>query len=64
MTPLDNIVRSEAAEAGALRPPHVDFLGLPFCLLSPAQTLDLILARRGAIRQESLIYLTVSGPLA
>lgn len=30
------------------RPPHVDFLGLPFCQLSPAQTLDLILSRRGA----------------
>lgn len=27
------------------RPPHVEFLGLPFCLLSPAQSVDLIVQR-------------------
>jgi N-acetylglucosaminyldiphosphoundecaprenol N-acetyl-beta-D-mannosaminyltransferase len=48
MAPPDSPVRSEAAEASVLRPAHADFLGLPFCLLSPAQILDLILSRRGA----------------
>ncbi len=48
MTLLDSAVRLTPADADPLRPPHVDFLGLPFCQLSPAQTLDLILSRRGA----------------
>jgi UDP-N-acetyl-D-mannosaminuronic acid transferase (WecB/TagA/CpsF family) len=48
MALFESPVRSEAAEASVLRPAHADFLGLPFCLLSPTQILDLILSRRGA----------------
>ena len=48
MTFFDSAVPSFPADVDPPRPPHVDFLGLPFSLLSPAQVLDLILARRGA----------------
>jgi N-acetylglucosaminyldiphosphoundecaprenol N-acetyl-beta-D-mannosaminyltransferase len=48
MALLDSAVRPTLAGADPLRPLHVDFLGLPFSLLSGAHVLDLILARRGA----------------
>jgi N-acetylglucosaminyldiphosphoundecaprenol N-acetyl-beta-D-mannosaminyltransferase len=48
MALLDSAVRSTLADADPPQPPHVDFLGLPFSLLSGAQVLDLILASRGA----------------
>jgi N-acetylglucosaminyldiphosphoundecaprenol N-acetyl-beta-D-mannosaminyltransferase len=48
MTFLDNAIQLTPADADPLRPPHADFLGMPFCLLSPAQALDLILSRHGA----------------
>jgi N-acetylglucosaminyldiphosphoundecaprenol N-acetyl-beta-D-mannosaminyltransferase len=48
MTFLDSRVQLTPADVDSLRPPHTDFLSMPFCLLSPAQALDLILSRRGA----------------
>ena len=36
------------ADAGASRPPHAEFLGLPFCLLSRQQAIRLIIDRCGA----------------
>jgi N-acetylglucosaminyldiphosphoundecaprenol N-acetyl-beta-D-mannosaminyltransferase len=48
MTLLDSAIRSTLTDVDPLQPPHVEFLGLPFSLLSAAQALDLILARRGA----------------
>jgi N-acetylglucosaminyldiphosphoundecaprenol N-acetyl-beta-D-mannosaminyltransferase len=48
MTPPDSAVQLTPTDMDPLRPPHADFLGLPFCLLSPAQALDLIVSRRGA----------------
>jgi exopolysaccharide biosynthesis WecB/TagA/CpsF family protein len=48
MALLDGPVRLKHADAEPPQPPHVDFLGLPFCLLSPERALDLILSRRGA----------------
>jgi N-acetylglucosaminyldiphosphoundecaprenol N-acetyl-beta-D-mannosaminyltransferase len=48
MALLDRANRSVDPEVDFPQPPHVDFLGLPFCLLPQAQTLDLILSRRGA----------------
>ncbi len=41
--------RTPLAQAGGeLRPPHVDFLNVPFCLLSQQQVVRLIIARCGA----------------
>jgi N-acetylglucosaminyldiphosphoundecaprenol N-acetyl-beta-D-mannosaminyltransferase len=48
MTVLHSAVRAMQTKADPQRPPHVDFLGLPFCLLSPAQVLELILSPAGA----------------
>jgi N-acetylglucosaminyldiphosphoundecaprenol N-acetyl-beta-D-mannosaminyltransferase len=48
MTLLGSVAPSSPADLDRPRPPHVDFLGLPFALSSPAQVLDLILSRRGA----------------
>jgi exopolysaccharide biosynthesis WecB/TagA/CpsF family protein len=48
MTLLDATVQATPADVDPLRPPHADFLGMPFCLLSSAQALDLIVSRRGA----------------
>jgi N-acetylglucosaminyldiphosphoundecaprenol N-acetyl-beta-D-mannosaminyltransferase len=35
------------ADVASLQPPHANFLGMPFCLLSPPQVLNLVLSRRG-----------------
>jgi N-acetylglucosaminyldiphosphoundecaprenol N-acetyl-beta-D-mannosaminyltransferase len=48
MTSLDGRVRLAEAGAGALGPPHDEFLGLPFCLLSQRQVAWLVIEQCGA----------------
>jgi N-acetylglucosaminyldiphosphoundecaprenol N-acetyl-beta-D-mannosaminyltransferase len=48
MTLRDRAAQSSRVDLDPPQPPHVDFLGLPFSVLSQPQVLDLILARRGA----------------
>jgi exopolysaccharide biosynthesis WecB/TagA/CpsF family protein len=48
MIPVRTNTQVAAAEFPASPPPHADFLGLPFCLLSQQQVVRLILAAPGA----------------
>jgi N-acetylglucosaminyldiphosphoundecaprenol N-acetyl-beta-D-mannosaminyltransferase len=46
MTQAGNIARSTAMGLGPPQPPHAEFLGLRFCLLTPFDAVQLIIARR------------------
>jgi N-acetylglucosaminyldiphosphoundecaprenol N-acetyl-beta-D-mannosaminyltransferase len=48
MTSLDTIARPQQAPARALRPAFVEFLGLPFSLLSQVEVVRLVMDRCGA----------------